>query len=99
MKYYVNKANEVFAFETSEEMEEFAKEPLTEITKAQADDLLKPTPEQMKLARIEELKSLLSASDYKALSDYDKPDPAIIEQRQAWREELRSLAEQEQSAE
>lgn len=43
--------------------------------------------------RIAELKELLTASDYKAMPDYDKPDAAIISQRQAWREEIRALTE------
>jgi hypothetical protein len=42
-------------------------------------------------ARIAELKTLLTQSDYKVLPDYDKPDEAILEQRQAWREEIRAL--------
>ena len=41
--------------------------------------------------RIEELKALLAASDYKVLPDYDHQDPAILAQRQAWRDEIRSL--------
>jgi len=41
--------------------------------------------------RIAELKQLLAASDYVALSDYDKDKPDVLAQRQAWREELREL--------
>jgi hypothetical protein len=41
--------------------------------------------------RIIELKKLLSDSDYKVLPDYDKTNGDIVEQRQAWREEIRSL--------
>lgn len=41
--------------------------------------------------RVDELKALLTASDYKAMPDYDKPDAAIIAQRQAWRNEIRAL--------
>lgn len=41
--------------------------------------------------RAEELKALLAASDYKVMPDYDKPDPAIVAQRQAWRDEIRAL--------
>ena len=41
--------------------------------------------------RVEELKALLASTDYKALPDYDTPDPAILAQRQAWRDEIRSL--------
>lgn len=42
-------------------------------------------------ARIAELKTLLSESDYKTLPDYDKTDEAILVQRQAWRDEIRTL--------
>jgi hypothetical protein len=41
--------------------------------------------------RIAELKQLLAASDYVALSDYDKDKPDVLAQRQAWRLELREL--------
>jgi hypothetical protein len=41
--------------------------------------------------RIAELKQLLAASDYVALSDYDKDKPDVLAQRQAWREEIREL--------
>lgn len=41
--------------------------------------------------RIEELRALLAASDYKVLPDYDRTDEDIIAQRQAWREEIRAL--------
>jgi hypothetical protein len=41
--------------------------------------------------RIAELKALLNDSDYKVLTDYDKDSEAIKAQRQAWREEIRTL--------
>jgi len=44
--------------------------------------------------RIAELKALLNNSDYKVLPDYDKPDEDIVSQRQAWREEIRTLEAQ-----
>jgi hypothetical protein len=44
--------------------------------------------------RIAELKSLLTNSDYKVLPDYDKDSEAIKAQRQAWREEIRTLEAQ-----
>jgi hypothetical protein len=49
------------------------------------------TQEEKNQARIYELKQLLKDSDYKVLPDYDKPDETIKAQRQAWREEIRSL--------
>jgi hypothetical protein len=42
-------------------------------------------------ARIAELKQLLASTDYVALADYDKSKPEVLAQRQAWREELRTL--------
>ena len=44
--------------------------------------------------RIAELKQLLNDSDYKVLPDYDKPSEEIKAQRQAWREEIRTLEAQ-----
>jgi hypothetical protein len=44
--------------------------------------------------RIAELKQLLLDSDYKVLPDYDKDSEAIKAQRQAWREEIRTLEAQ-----
>jgi hypothetical protein len=41
--------------------------------------------------RIAELKALLNNSDYKVLPDYDKDSEAIKAQRQAWRDEIRTL--------
>jgi hypothetical protein len=41
--------------------------------------------------RIEELKQLLSASDFKVIPDYDKPNDDIKVIRQSWRNELRAL--------
>jgi hypothetical protein len=41
--------------------------------------------------RIAELKKLLTDSDYKVLPDYDKDSEAIKVQRQAWRDEIRTL--------
>lgn len=44
-----------------------------------------------KVARIAELKQLLADTDYVAMSDYDKSKPEVLAQRQAWREEIRTL--------
>jgi hypothetical protein len=55
----------------------------TEVARLQA---LEPSNQ-----RIAELKQLLADSDYKVLPDYDKPDDGIVDQRQAWRDEIRAL--------
>lgn len=47
MEYFVNAQNKVFAFESVQEMELFAKEPLSQITAEQAAELTKPTHEQL----------------------------------------------------
>jgi len=52
MQYFVNFKNEVFAFESAEEMQQFAKEPLTPISAEEAQELTKPTVEQLS-AKIE----------------------------------------------
>ena len=44
--------------------------------------------------RITELKQLLADSDYKVLPDYDKTTDDIKAQRQAWRDEIRTLEAQ-----
>jgi hypothetical protein len=41
--------------------------------------------------RITELKQLLRDTDYVALSDYDKDKADVKAQRQAWRDEIRTL--------
>jgi hypothetical protein len=46
---------------------------------------------QAREQRITELKQLIAVSDYKVLPDYDKPNEEIKAQRQAWREEIRTL--------
>ena len=45
-------------------------------------------------ARIAELKQLLADSDFKVLPDYDKTNDTIKAQRQAWRDEIRTLENQ-----
>jgi len=47
--------------------------------------------EQLKEAKVNELKNLLKDSDYVALADYDKEKPELLKSRQEWRDELRKL--------
>ena len=44
-----------------------------------------------KEARVSKLRKLLVDSDYKVMSDYDKPNEDIKTQRQEWRDEIREL--------
>jgi len=46
---------------------------------------------QNKGKRITELKRLLAETDYVVLSDYDQDKPELKAQRQAWRQEIRTL--------
>jgi len=51
-------------------------------------------PEKTSQERIAELKRKLSSTDFKFLGDYDKADvelESLADDRQAWREEIRSL--------
>ena len=64
-----------------------------EYTEAEAATLPSSAEIQAQLdeQRIAELKSLLASTDYVALPDYDKDKQDILAQRQAWRDEIRTL--------
>jgi hypothetical protein len=65
---------------------------IVNLTPEEIAEASKPEPvEQVRARRINELKELLSTSDYKAMPDYDKPNAAILAQRQVWRNEIRIL--------
>ena len=53
-----------------------------------------PTEEELKQMRIAELKRNLAETDYVSLPDYDKDKPEVLADRQAWRDEIRSLEDQ-----
>ena len=44
-----------------------------------------------RIARVAELKRNLAETDYVTLPDYDKDKPEVLADRQAWRDEIRSL--------
>ena len=48
--------------------------------------------QQAKERRITELKRLLAETDYKVMPDYDRPSAKMVEDRQAWRDEIRKLS-------
>ena len=56
-----------------------------------ADDLAKEKEVSEAQAKIAELKRNLSDTDYVTMPDYDKDKPEVLAQRQAWREEIRTL--------
>ena len=45
-------------------------------------------------ARVAELKQKLRDTDYVTLPDYDRDRPEILAERQAWRDEIRTLEDQ-----
>jgi hypothetical protein len=56
-----------------------------------AEQLAAEKKQQEDQQRIQELKRLLTETDYVALADYDKEKPELITQRQEWRDEIRQL--------
>ena len=56
-----------------------------------AADLALEAEAAAKRTRERELIALLEGSDFKLAADYDKPIGDLKEQRQAWREEVRSI--------
>ena len=95
MKYFKNTTNQIFAYDENQISQGHGKD-LIAITQQEAMSLANPPPtaQQQRELRITELKRLLAESDYKVLPDYDKPDEDIVSQRQAWREEIRTLEAQ-----
>ena len=93
MKYYRRSDGQVFAFEADGSQDNFIPAGAVLMTDPEVQAHLFPVPtvEAINARRIEELKALLAASDYKVLPDYDHQDPAISAQRQAWRDEIRLL--------
>jgi hypothetical protein len=96
MKHYKDPTtNDLYAYEADGSQDAFIKKGLVAVTEDEvaaihaARDAANVIPN-----RIAELKALLNNSDYKVLPDYDKPDEDIVSQRQAWREEIRTLEAQ-----
>ena len=56
-----------------------------------AADLALEAEAAAKRTRKRELIALLDGSDFKVAADYDQPIGDLKEQRQAWREEVRSI--------
>jgi len=96
MKYFKDSKNQFFGVDVGQDKiikADWKPATLAEINAANA-----PTPEQLKLKRIAELKQLLKDSDYKDLPNYDKRNTSQwandIKQRQTWRNEIRQLESQ-----
>jgi len=93
MKHYINKQNQIFAFDADQL--HLVTADMREISNQELAELLAPTPEQLKQQRIGELKELLANTDFKVLPDYqlrsgktDAEMQEIYTQRQAWYDEL-----------
>jgi hypothetical protein len=93
MKHYKDlNTNELYAYEADGSQDAFIKDGLVPVSNEEvaairaAHDAALVVP-----SRIAELKQLLANSDYKLLPDYDKPAESVKAQRQAWREEIRTL--------
>ena len=56
-----------------------------------AEQLAAEKLNQERIARVAELKRKLAETDYVTLPDYDKDKPEVLADRQAWRDEIRSL--------
>jgi hypothetical protein len=88
MKHYKDTQNNLYGYEVGDDMPA----GLIEITMDQVHEINAAKVQfNANAERIAELKALLTNSDYKVLPDYDKPDENIVAQRQAWREEIRTL--------
>jgi len=86
MRYFKNSRNEIYGIAPDQEFlirEDWSEIPATEATT--------PSAAQKTIMRINELQSFLRETDYKILPDYDRPDPQLRQQRQAWRNEIRQL--------
>jgi len=64
MKYYINNKNEIFAYQSDAEMQQFAKEPLTEITDEQLAELQAPTAEQLSEQAKSKAQQYLNSTDW-----------------------------------
>jgi hypothetical protein len=64
MKHYININNEIFAYNSEEEMLKFSSVPLKAITEEQLAELLAPTPEQLVEQSKAEAKAYLSSTDW-----------------------------------
>ncbi len=92
MKYYINKQQEIFAYELDGSQDHLIddKEPITleevqAINKAK-EDAYKATIEY----KIEEAKAYLASTDFKVLPDYDKEPSGVIAKRAEAREFIRA---------
>ena len=72
---------------TQDEIDTLPKELLQE-----RDRLIDEGIGDPKVERTAKLKRLLAETDYKVMPDYDRPSAKMVEDRQAWRDEIRKLS-------
>ena len=96
MKHYKDPdTKEVYAYEADGSQDAFIKNGLVPMSNEEVAAIRAAHDAALVVSsRIAELKQLLANSDYKVLPDYDKPSEDIKTQRQAWREEIRTLEAQ-----
>jgi hypothetical protein len=99
MKYYKDVNNNVYAYELDGSQDYLIGDKVA-MTSDEVEAHLNPsiTPEQLTQNRINELKSLLSSTDFKVLPDYqqrsgktDAEMAQILSDRKAWYDELKGL--------
>jgi hypothetical protein len=93
MKYFRH-SEQIWAYALDGSQDALIPNDAIALTNEEIQALFARSIEPPNARRIGELRALLAASDFKVLPDYDEQNPAIVAQRQAWRNEIRSLLEQ-----
>ena len=90
MKHFKTPKNDIRAIDSDQEF--LIESDWVELSDAELAAALAPTTAEINQRRIAELKNKLASTDYKLMPDYDKPSETIKQQRQSWREEIRTLS-------
>jgi len=90
MKHFKTPKNDIRAIDSDQEL--LIESDWVELSDAELAAALAPTAAEVSQRRIAVLKSKLASTDYKLMPDYDKPSETIKQQRQSWREEIRTLS-------
>jgi len=97
MNFYKDNENKFYAYSDEQLELDIIKDKIKDMTpssKEEVEEASKPTQDQLVNSRILELKMKLSESDFKVLPDYDRDNTQIKIERQAWRNEIRSLEDE-----
>jgi hypothetical protein len=90
MKHFKTPKNDIRAIDSDQEF--LIESDWVELSDAELAAALAPTTAEINQRRISVLKEKLASTDYKLMPDYDKPSETIKQQRQSWREEIRTLS-------